>query len=238
MAYQYRKNTPVLADAGFRVMAVDLPGQGESEAPRDPRCYTVSALATHLRAVLDATGVERASLMGQSLGAAVATVSFRECPDRVERMALLAPVGLAPIPLARVGRLLPRLPPRLLARLGWRGWWSFGLRHAYGIRARPTERDIDEYWAPSRDPFYVAGLLELVRQVDWSPLSPDELASITGPVLVAAGARDPLISCDQIVRRAKKLPNAEVVVIEGAGHPIQEEVPDEVNHALIRFLSR
>jgi 4,5:9,10-diseco-3-hydroxy-5,9,17-trioxoandrosta-1(10),2-diene-4-oate hydrolase len=236
-AFEYRKNTPALADAGFRVVAVDLPGQGESDKPVDRSHYTVESMVAHLRAVLDALGVERASLVGQSLGGTVAMAFARESPERVERLVLIAPVGLAPVRLASLARaIVPPLPAALLARLGVRAWWSFGLRHAYGDRAKPTDRDIDEYWAPSRDPRYVAGLLAFVRGVDWRPSAREVLAKLSMAVLVVAGTRDRLIPIDEMVRRAKWLPNAELVVIEGAGHPIQEEVPDEVNDALVRFL--
>jgi pimeloyl-ACP methyl ester carboxylesterase len=236
-AFEYRKNTPALADAGFRVVAVDLAGQGESDKPVDRSHYAVQSMVAHLRAVLDELAVERASLVGQSLGGTVAMAFARESPERVGRLVLIAPVGLAPVRLAGIARaIVPPLPAALLARVGVRAWWSFGLRHAYGDRAKPTDRDIDEYWAPSRDPRYVAGLLAFVRGVDWRPSAREVLAKLSMPVLVVAGTRDRLIPIDEMVRRAKWLPNAELVVIEGAGHPIQEEVPEEVNDALVRFL--
>jgi pimeloyl-ACP methyl ester carboxylesterase len=235
-AYEYRKNTPALAAAGFRVVAVELQGQGESDRPADRSCYTLPALAGQLGAALDQLGVQRASLVGQSLGGAVALALARESPERVHRLVLIAPVGLAPVRLAGIGRLVPPVPCWLLTRLGFRAWWSFGLRHAYGRRARPTERDIDEYWAPSRDPAYLAGLLSFLRGVDWRPLPREVLAAISMPVLVISGTRDPLLARDEIVKRTKWLPNAQSVVIEEAGHPLQEEVPDEVNRALVRFL--
>ena len=236
-AFQFRKNLPALAEAGFRAIAVDLPGQGESEKPTDPTFYTIRALTNHLQAVLDELGIRRASLVGQSLGAVVVTALWRDAPARVAKLVLIAPVGWGDIGLVRVGRLLlPRKWPRLLGRLGWRFWWSIGLRHAYGERARPSARDVDEYWAPSRDPWYVASLVELVHRVDWRPIGREELESVTAPVLVVAGTRDPLLAHEEIAMRIKWLPNGEIVVIEGAGHPLQEEVPHDVNRALIRFL--
>jgi pimeloyl-ACP methyl ester carboxylesterase len=236
-AYEYRENIPALARAGLRAIAVELPGQGESDKPRRPDLYTLPELASALSATLDTLGIGRSALVGQSLGAAIAATFTRRARHRVSRLALLAPVGFGSVRLAAaVRRLVPISFAPVLDRLAYRIWWRLGLRLAYGKRGRPTDRDVEEYFAPTRDPAFLPSLLALMHHVDWSLLDDRALASIDLPVLVVCGSADRLIRCVQVAERAKRLPNARTVVIPGAGHALQEETPDEVNRALVDFL--
>jgi pimeloyl-ACP methyl ester carboxylesterase len=107
---------------------------------------------------------------------------------------------------------------------------------AYGRRGRPTPDDVDQYWAPSRDPLYVPSLQTLLHQVEWEPLEERRVGQLHLPVLVVAASADPLLGLDEVKKAATWLPNGRLVVIEGAGHAVQEEVPDEVNRALVAFL--
>ena len=73
---------------GFRTIAFDPPGLGATEMPRRP--YTVKDLAAFAAGVLDALGVERAHVLGVSLGGAVAQQLARSHPDRVDRLVLVS----------------------------------------------------------------------------------------------------------------------------------------------------
>lgn len=236
-AYQYRKNLPAIAAAGFRAITVELPGQGESDKPTAPDYYTLPTLARDLGAALDTLGVGECSIVAQSLGAAIATTFSRVSPNRVRRLALLAPVGLATVRLAAPARaLLPLALAAPLARFAWRWLWALGLRLAYGKLAKPDARDVDEYHAPARDPAYVPSLIALIRAIDWHTLDDETLARLAMPVLVVCGSEDRLIRCRDVIERARRLPNARSVVIPGAGHALQEEAPEQVNRLLVDFL--
>jgi pimeloyl-ACP methyl ester carboxylesterase len=236
-AFQYRKNLPLLAAAGFRAIAVELGGQGESERPTDGAFYTVRSLADNLRGILDALSLRRVSLVGQSLGGAIVSTAAAADLSRVEKLALIAPVGLARVRGLAIAKLLmPHFLRPILPRLAWRLWWDIGLRMAYGRRGRPTPDDVDQYWAPSRDPLYVPSLQTLLHQVEWEPLEERRVGQLHLPVLVVAASADPLLGLDEVKKAATWLPNGRLVVIEGAGHAVQEEVPDEVNRALVAFL--
>src|SRR2546429_429016 len=106
------------------VIAPDLIGHGDSATPRGD--YSLGAHAASIRDLLTAIGVERASIVGHSLGGGVAMQFFWQFPSRVERLALVSSGGpghevsplLRSIPLPRApARLSLPAPPRLLAAL-------------------------------------------------------------------------------------------------------------------------
>src|SRR3954466_2892167 len=76
------------------VIAPDLVGHGDSATPRGD--YSLGAHATVIRDLLAALGIERATIVGHSLGGGVAMVFFWQFPERVERLALVSSGGLGP----------------------------------------------------------------------------------------------------------------------------------------------
>lgn len=236
-AYLYRKNLPALAAAGFRGIAVDLKGQGLSDKPLAPEAYTLDSLAAHVLDILDALERPEVMLVGLSLGGAIAMQVALRAPERVHKLALLNAVGLGPVRLVAVARALPAALGALLPHVARRWMFALALRAAYGTLARPTARDVDEYHAPARDPAFVRSLWSLLREVDWQPRTPAELARLTMPVLVIAGTRDRLVSPHGVEARARAMPRARALLIAGAGHACAEEAPAAVNRALVDFLA-
>ncbi|HET7622726.1 MAG TPA: alpha/beta fold hydrolase [Gemmatimonadaceae bacterium] len=237
-AYAFRKNLGALGERGARAIAVEMKGQGGSDKPLGEGEYTVESLTEHVIEVLDALDVKSATLVGLSLGGLVAARVALEAPDRVKRLALFDPVGFGRVRLVGLARLFPvglgaALPPVAARR------WAFALalRGAYGSRGRPTARDVDEYFAPARDPAFVQALWALLHEVDWRLLTLDEVRRLEMPLLVIFGREDRLVSprdAEQLVREA---PCGRVMFLEGVGHASPEEAPDEVNAALVDFLA-
>src|SRR5262249_12905699 len=83
----WRKVMPLLAAAGRHVLAVDMPGLGESASPS--RGYDKRSLARDVNALVVMLGYPRVALVGHDLGAAVAYAYARQFPEQVERLALL-----------------------------------------------------------------------------------------------------------------------------------------------------
>jgi pimeloyl-ACP methyl ester carboxylesterase len=174
--------------------------------------------------------------VGHSLGAAIATDLALAHPERVTRVALLAPVGFSTIRRVRLGAmvaqigalvLVRRSPPRLV--------FEAALRSAYGRLKALDARDIDEYWSVSRDPRFFPAMRDLIGAYRWRPFETAELRSLRVPMLVMLGAIDPLIQCGPAASAARTLPNATVEVVGGCGHVIPEEAASIVNASLIRF---
>ena len=235
--YVFRRNMPALADAGFRVIAVDLKGHGLSDKPIAPDEYTIDSLVEHLRDILDALELERPALAGHSLGASLIYHFASRYPRRAQCLGLLSPVGLNGVPLMRLYRaltpkaltpLLRQIKPRLIVKLA--------LRRVYGRRARFSERDVEEFLAPSQFPEYALAMRELLHNYDWTAAKNRQLATLDLPAVGVWGALDHMMPDDGMGIYVPLLPRIVLRVIPEAGHIIAEETPHEVNAALLALL--
>lgn len=234
-AYTWRHNLPALAAAGCHAIAVDLKGHGLSDKPSAPGDYTFEAMVTHVREVIETLGLERPSLVAQSMTGAIALELALEAEPRIARVALVNPVGLCAMPIIPFAcALTPSPTVRVAPWLVLRWAMAAGLRVAYGDPRRVTARDVDEYWAPSQFPGYARAMRALVHEFRWPPFTADELARLKVPTLIVLGSRDRVVRGARPV--AERLNVAGLVVVPGGGHAVNEELPDEVNPALTQFL--
>lgn len=233
--YSFRFQLEDLARAGFRALAIDFRGHGLSDKPRGSGAYTREALVGDVVQVMRAMGIARAVIVGWSMGGAVALQLALERPELVSKLVLVNPAGLAAIPMIRASALLspsfldvlaPYLVPRwVVAHV--LDWASNGAGHL-------TQRDIDEYWAPSRDGDYVRAARALLRDFDWSPATAETLARVRASTLVIVGGADRLVT--GVGSAARNLTNARLTVFPGAGHIVHEERREEVDRAIVDFL--
>jgi pimeloyl-ACP methyl ester carboxylesterase len=238
-AYVFRRNMPALADAGFRVLALDLKGHGLSDKPPGPDEYTIDALVEHLRDVLDALGLQHPAMVGHSLGASLIYHFAARYPDRVQCLGLLSPVGLRGVPLmwlyrfltpAALSPLMRRIRPRLAVKIA--------LRRVYGRRGTFSERDVDEFLAPTQFPEYSTSLRELLHSYDWNAADHRSLPRVDVPASGIWGSLDHMMPDDGMGVYVPLLPQLVLRAIPDAGHIIPLETPDEVNAALIELLRR
>jgi len=236
-AYLFHRNIPALAAAGLHALTVDIKGHGWSDKPRERSEYTLPSLVSHALEAMDALQLDRAMIVGQSLGGAIATGIYFHSPERVTKLALIAPAGFGSVRPVSFGPLvLPRVLDPITARVLPRWLVALVLRLASGTLEPPTERDIDEYRAPARDSAYVRGLVTTLREVDWRELEAEQVANILVPLLVIFGSADRFISPTHFVELVRKAPRGTPVLLPGAGHIPNDERPDEVNRLLIDFL--
>jgi 2-hydroxy-6-oxonona-2,4-dienedioate hydrolase len=100
-ADRWIRNIDPLADAGFRVVAADLPGHGF--ATKNPALdHSIPAYGDFVLGLLDALNIERATLVGTSLGGHVAATAALRKPYRFERLMMIGSTGLSPTPPERV----------------------------------------------------------------------------------------------------------------------------------------
>jgi len=88
----FKHNYPVFAAAGYRAIVPDLPGYGASDKPET--AYTLDFFVDALLGLLDALDIQRCTLVGNSLGGAIAIAIALRQPQRVARLVLMAPGGL------------------------------------------------------------------------------------------------------------------------------------------------
>ncbi len=234
-AYLWRHNFAALAAAGYRVHAVDLPGHGLSDAPLAKGSYTLDALVDDVAALFDALELERPAVVAQSMGGRIALELARR--HRVARLALFGPVGFGTVSSARdFAPFLPSVPGALAAMLIPRELVELIQRRVYGKVGWFTERDIDEYWAPTQFPGVVQASMQMLREFDWEPLAPPALAQIPTPTLVVFGTLDGTVRPTNAQQLVSAMPHGRLEWIEGGGHVVMEEVPEAVNSLLLRFL--
>ena len=224
-AYNFRHVLPALGSAGLHAIAPDLRGHGGSFAYNLTRgAFTSASMAAWVMALLDELGIDRCVLVGQSIGGAIALDAASILRERVAAAVLLAPIGFTPVRRVLLTHgpawLYPTISPRWVVR------WV--LQRIYGSRAQWSERDVDEYWEPLRQPGVVRSILQSAREFDFMPRDPSALQLGDCRLVIRFGELDGLIPYRDAMAHARRFPNADVAVIRGAGHVPAEEVPDEV----------
>ncbi len=213
----------LLADR-FRVIRIDIPGFALT-GPDPSGNYTDARSSDVLAALLDTLAIERAAVIGNSMGGRLAWRFALAHPGRVSRLVLVAPDGFAAPgkdygvlegvpPLMRV---LPYTLPTSMVRQT--------LAPAYGDPSRMTEADVtrgrDMLLAPGVRRAILARMEQRVID-DPRPLLP----RLAMPVLLLWGERDRMIPASHASDWTALLPNAELVVLPGLGHVPQEEAPE------------
>ncbi|WP_280304483.1 alpha/beta fold hydrolase [Nocardia neocaledoniensis] len=193
---------------GYRVYAVDLPGEPGFSAPtRLP--LDSDATAAWLDEVLDGLGLTTVAMVGMSLGGWTALDYVLRRPGRVTALVLLCPGGLGP---HRYGWMVKGLLRRLVGRGSVRDMARAGLGLDEAA-AGPILDDVEVTFA------------HFSARSGRLPIFPDErLRTVTIPVLVLVGERDALFDSARTAARARgSFPRGEVRVLPGVGHAILEQ---------------
>jgi 3-oxoadipate enol-lactonase len=229
---------------GTRAIRIDLRGCGESEASDGPALMEM--LAADVAGVLDALHVERAALVGHSIGGYVALAFFRMFAERVAGLALVAShvaedAGANPN-AAQAQRELAAAREGLARRL-----------EAERTMDAAVESYLPRYFAPAvyreradlveraralmarQDP---GGCAQLVRGMQQRLDSHDLLEDIGVPALVIAGGADSYLAANALRETAAAIRGAEFVLIDEAGHLPQWEAPARTADALAAFAQR
>ncbi len=236
---------PRLARPGRTVVAPDLLGHGASDKPRAD--YSVGGFANGMRDLLCVLGVERATVVGHSLGGGIAQQLAYQYPELCERLVLVASGGLGSevTPLLRLavlpgasaaiaGSVLPpvRVPVVWAARLAA---WA-GLVDPWDVD------EVTHVWAGLRDASTRSAFLRTLRGVvdlrGQSVSSADRLyLAARVPTLLVWGDRDPVLPVAHARLCADLLPAARLEVVPRAGHQPHRTDPDRFVALLERFLA-
>src|SRR3954454_15831334 len=228
----------------YRVHAIDFPGfGGSSKPPLAP--YSARWFSDTVVQVMDQLGIERAHLIGNSMGGRVAIEVGLRNPDRVAALGLLCPAvafikrGYHPIvQLARPE--LGLLPHRFTRKMVASQFWSM-FCDPDAIDPAVADVAVDEFQrlyasAGARFAFLCAARnIYLDKPFGKGGFYP-RLADLEPPALFVWGTHDPLIPAKFKRHVGRWLPSAHQVVLEGCGHVPQVERPDETNAMLMRFL--
>jgi 3-oxoadipate enol-lactonase len=220
----------VALETCYRVIAVDLPGHGNSAPPR--AAVSIEGMADEVSALLAALDEEPAHVVGLSLGACVALRLGLQSPSRVRSLTLVNP-------FARVQPTGPRDVARLLLRLTMLGvapMRMVGAHVARGLFPWPEQRALYEaavtsLGATSRRGY--ASALRALAQFD----ARGQVAAIRRPTLVVAGDRDTMVPLAPKLRLAAAIPSARIVVVPASGHATPYDQPATFNRVLLEFLA-
>ncbi len=234
--YSWRKVIAPLAKH-YRVHAIDLPGYGFSDKPCDDSRYTTEALANDVVQYLDTVGIERAALVGNSMGGHVASEAAILHGDRVSALVLVDSGGLPGVPgypLATRAAGWPVIGP-LLRALPARGRVRDSLRNAVYDPSQITEADVDAYYAPLRSAGGTNAFIARMHQ-QVPDDRPTRVHSIATPTLVITGDSDRLVPRSTADRYHELIAGSELLVMPQTGHLPQEERPDETVAAISRWI--
>jgi pimeloyl-ACP methyl ester carboxylesterase len=232
--YSWRHTIPQIAEAGFRVIALDHRGFGSSEKPEDG--YSNGDYVALTLALLDTLNIEEAVLVGHSMGGQIAAEVSLAAPSRVRGLALLAPSGFGiRFPIALRVQRWPLIGP-IVAGLRNRWFTRVILRSTFANPDRVSEADVDQYYAPVAEPAYGRALRGVLREFHFDALR-GRADSIDTPTLMLWGERDRWIPISLGRELAAHLPRVAFFVVPNAGHNLQEEGPETTNRLLLTFLS-
>lgn len=212
----------------YRVLSYDNRGIGESEIPPGP--YTVEDLASDAVQVLDEAGVDRAHVLGASLGGFAAQVVASDHADRVARLVLVStsPGGADAYPLPERTLALmaeaPSLPPETALRRFVENALAAGSAIADEVFAyRQAHPPDPQGWAA-----------QAAAGAAWD--ADGRLARIAAPTLVVTGTDDGVVDPRNSTLLAEQIANARLETIDGTGHLIFWERPEEFAALVEEFL--
>lgn len=223
-------NTPALAQK-FRVVVPDQVGFGGSDKPLIN--YHVGTYVDFLDKFLSELKVERATLVGHSMGGWVAALYALKYPGRVERLVLVDAAGFAPPKEFDIDALAGLNPSTRaeMKRLAGLVFYNPALKSDAAVDALLAQR------MSAGDGYTIQRLAESVHRSD--DTLDGKLGAIKQPVLLVWGREDGLTPAAREGERFKReLPSAQMIVFEQCGHFPQVEKAAEFNAAVLKFLSQ
>ena len=215
----------------FRVLLFDNRGIGESEVPPGP--YTAAAMAQDAAQVLDEAGVDRAHVVGTSLGGMVAQELALDRPERVEKLVLACttPGGSGAFPLPQRTLALLAEAPSLAPEVALRRFVENAL--ADDAPEELVGRIYAHRLASPPDP--AGWQAQAAAGATFDAL--DRIGGIAAPTLILHGTEDGVVDSRNAALLAERIPDARVRLFEGCGHLFFWEDPDGFVAAVEEFLA-
>jgi len=238
--FSWREALPILAQ-DHHVIAYDRPAFGLTGRPmtwQGENPYGAEYQVKLLVRLMDQLGIQKAVLVGNSAGGAIAMSAALHYPERVQALVLVDPAvyhGGSP----RWRRLLFDTPQmRHLGPLLARRIQAWGRKFGEMAWHDPSKLT-DAIWAGYTKPLQAENwdrALWYFTAADQDLNLPSQLERLQLPVLVISGDDDRVVPTDESIRLASELPQAELVVVPACGHAPQEECPQAFLEAVQDFL--
>ncbi len=242
-----------LIEQGYRVVVPDQLGFGKSSKPEHYQ-FTFQALATQTRDLLDSLGVDKVSMVGHSMGGMVATRFALMFPDRVEKLALVNPIGLEDwkryVPYTPVDQVFAEELKKTSE-----GIQAYMRQFYFAGEWKPEYDELVDMlagWTRGPDHERISWVAALTQDMVFTQPVLYEFPDLRAPTLLIIGQRDrtaigrsaaPPGVRDQLgdypmlgKKAAQAIPNSTLVELPGVGHMPQVEAWDAYSHELLQFL--
>jgi pimeloyl-ACP methyl ester carboxylesterase len=261
LGHSWRHQLDGLSTAGYRAIAPDMRGFGRSPAPDEVEAYDVVELVADVAGLLDQIGAEKAAIVGHDWGANVAWHFALMHPERTVCVAGLSVplVPRAPAPPIGIMRehlgedfyivwfqepgvadaaLAKDVRRTLLTTRVWTAAWAADDGEEPRLPPFMTEEDVALYVGEYERTGFTGGL-NWYRNVDrnWERTADLDDRRIEMPALFMAGTRDSTLKWMSPEVMTGRVTDLRTELLEGAGHWIQQERPEEVNRALLALMS-
>ena len=228
----FKGNYPAFAAAGFRNIVLDLPGFGRSDKPADVQ-YNLDFFVTSLNGLLQKIGVTKCTLLGNSLGGAIALQFALDYPQMTEKLVLMAPGGL------NAKEEYFQMP----------GMQKMGQVFSSGQAVTPEV--MKDLFASSlmHDPRHatdalIAERMEIMQKMNSQvmatmkvPELTERLQEIKAPVLGFWGLNERMMPESGIMKLARNTPDIRLVLVSNCGHWVMVEHQDMFNRMTHDFLA-
>jgi len=241
-SFSWRNNLRPIADAGYTVYAPDMRGFGLSDKSWDGS-MAHAAQADRLAAFMDAMQIDRAVLVGNSMGGNIIAHFALKYPDRVRGLIFVDAAIYTGAPNAQLVSTLLQFPPiRRWGQHAVRFLLADDTRNAATIKSawydasQVTDEVLIGYRRALQTADWDLGLLAMSRDSGQNDVS-ERLGEIIAPTLVIWGEHDTWINPANGPRLQQAIAGSRLIVIPNAGHVLHEEQPAEFNQRVIEFVS-
>ncbi len=228
----FKGNTPSFNQNGYRTLVPDLFGYGYSSKPEDGT-YGMDVLAGHFLSLLDALGVEKVSLVGNSMGGAICIRLALDHPERVEKLILMAPGGLEE-------RDVYMAMPGIQAMI----------KNVYAAKGPPTREAIAATFKLQLvDESLITDQI-IAERLQIAEIQPkgiiqrlvvgnqeNELANLAMPVLCLWGVDDKFCPVSSAMKVATRVKTNRTILLSQCGHWVMVEHAALFNETAVRFLN-
>ncbi len=233
--WQWHRMVPFLKER-FQVVTFDNRGVGQSDKPGGP--YSAQMLAADTASLLGALGIEKAIVMGHSMGGFIAQAMALDFPQRVEKLILCSTNFGGP-------RHIPVTPEALKVLTDVTGDPLTRFKNGLVVSTAPgwaeKNPDVIEEWVRWRvanpiDPApYQAQMAIGLSLIPEAAAFETKLPRLTVPTLILFGAHDKVVPPENADLLAKQIADSKVVIFPDAGHFFPLEMPEAASQAVIEF---
>jgi len=234
--WQWHKMVPFLAEH-FQVISFDNRGVGETDKPAGP--YSAQMLAADTVGLMDALGIQKASIFGHSMGGYIAQAMSLDFPDKVDRLILASTNFGGPrhVPVTpEAWAVLSDTTSDPLTR------FKNGIKVSTAPGWADSNPEIIQEWVNWRiaNPLDMAGYQSQMAiglgLIPEQAAFENRLPSIKAPTLILFGESDKVVPPANAELLAAKITDASITILPGAGHFFPIEIPDAASQAVIEFM--